>query len=592
MAEEWHGINDPGYFRKPVNAEDKPKPKPAPEPIKPREPLAKEYKFKDVTIIEPAQGFELNKPFDIEGEIEPYGDKVKASKILLSPIGIYNNKEDNFAPGGIEASLNQSTWKFKATCKSLYEPDSFARDDKKSADATWKLFVRAEGKAAEKSLESERFTFPRASKFVELKKGDYDEDGAKKYNKSQSGENFKPHSVVKSLQGDLIKIGLLPKDSDDGYFGDQTEKAIKDFQNYAIKSERLKQNAGKIETTTKPLDQQNADGIVNKKTRDEIDTWLKNNWIKPVLTLRHGEYDQNGTNGDDRPREGDNFHSGDPILENQKSLQKVNVYTDFTLDGWFHNYMLEAVQQFQDAAEKGTLTIDGKPADLGEKLTKYQKGILCPKTQAHLELAIKSNAKVINEIIIIPMRFPLDAKYNDKGYVSGERAFGSSRNHGKRAHAGCDLYAPVGEKIFAVDDGVITKYRDFYGQTFALEIDHGTYIVRYGEVQPPNAYNAYKNDPPPEKDCNGLPSDLKETDPVTKGQHIAFVGQLRLDKDKNGKLHNYPRSMLHFELYKKESSGSLTITTKTTYKHVIQRNYQRRDDLIDPTKSLEQTTKE
>jgi hypothetical protein len=187
---------------------------------------------------------------------------------------------------------------------------------------------------------------------------------------------------------------------------------------------------------------------------------------------------------------------------------------------------------------------------------------------------------------IVSMRFPLDAKYNDNGYTSGERSFGSSRNHGKRAHAGCDLYAPVGEKIYAVADGVITRYRDFYGQTYALEVDHGDFMVRYGEVQPPLNHK-YKDDPPPNTVCNGF-SDLKEGVKIKKGQHIAYIGQLRLDKDRNGKLVNYPKTMLHFELYNGDDKGDLTDKTNSSYKNVPQKNYQRRNDLLDPTQSLEQ----
>ena len=189
------------------------------------------------------------------------------------------------------------------------------------------------------------------------------------------------------------------------------------------------------------------------------------------------------------------------------------------------------------------------------------------------------------------MRFPLEAKYNDHGYTSGERAFGSSRKHGKRAHAGCDLYAPLGEKIYAVADGVITRYRDFYGQTYALEVNHGDFVVRYGEVQPPME-NEYDDDFPPDEVCNGLPSNLIETSKITKGQHIAYVGQLRLDKDKKGKLENYPRTMLHFELFNGDGHGTLTQLAKVTYKNVLQKNYHRRSDLLDPTKSLKQATGE
>ena len=66
--------------------------------------------------------------------------------------------------------------------------------------------------------------------FVSLKKGDYDEDGAKKYDKLQSGENFKSGGAVKLLQRNLIQTGFLAESSADGFFGDDTEKALNSFK--------------------------------------------------------------------------------------------------------------------------------------------------------------------------------------------------------------------------------------------------------------------------------------------------------------------------------------------------------------------------
>jgi hypothetical protein len=253
MAEPWKDINDPGAWRKKPKPEEPKKDNKGYDdnPPEPREPLKKEYKFTDVSIIEPAQGFERNKPFDIEGKIEPLdaGKPISASKILLYPIGVYNGQEDQFFPGGIEASLDQQTMEFCGTCKQLFDPEPYAKDANKPADAKWKLHVTADGAAAEKPMDSEELTFPKPSAFVVLKKGDYDEDGAKKYNKPESGENFKPNEVVKSLQSDLIKTEFLPKGSDDGFFGDQTDQAVNNFQGYAIKTIRMKRNSGKTETT-------------------------------------------------------------------------------------------------------------------------------------------------------------------------------------------------------------------------------------------------------------------------------------------------------------------------------------------------------
>ena len=227
-------------------------------------------------------------------------------------------------------------------------------------------------------MESERLTFPKESQFVELKKGDYDEDGAKTFDKPQNGDTFKPNGVVKALQGDLIKTCFLPKDSDDGFFGDQTDKAVREFQGYAIKTERMKRSAGKTEKTNPPLDLPQADGVVEKKTRDEIDRWLQSDWVKPIPTLRHGEYDDTGVSNGKGKRGTDDHHEGTPVVDAQKDLQKVSVYVDCVIDGWFSDKMLDAVKLFQEAAVKGEFIINGALTDIGEKLTGHSKGELCP----------------------------------------------------------------------------------------------------------------------------------------------------------------------------------------------------------------------
>jgi murein DD-endopeptidase MepM/ murein hydrolase activator NlpD len=146
-----------------------------------------------------------------------------------------------------------------------------------------------------------------------------------------------------------------------------------------------------------------------------------------------------------------------------------------------------------------------------------------------------------------------------QNWTDGMRRFGASRSGGKRAHAGCDLYQPVGTTIHAIADGVVTlgPYL-FYNDTYALEVDHGSFLVRYGEIQ--------KN------------AMVKAGDRVRAGQPIAKVG----------KLTGMRNSMLHFELYDKSASGQLTVknnSTKRTSKGVP---FMRRADLIDPTQKLNQ----
>ena len=80
------------------------------------------------------------------------------------------------------------------------------------------------------------------------------------------------------------------------------------------------------------------------------------------------------------------------------------------------------------------------------------------------------------------MLFPL--KFLPKeSYKEAPRHFGARRSKGKRKHAGCDLYAPVGTPIFAVADGVVLDFYEFYLESWALEVDHGDFVVRYGEVK-------------------------------------------------------------------------------------------------------------
>jgi murein DD-endopeptidase MepM/ murein hydrolase activator NlpD len=137
------------------------------------------------------------------------------------------------------------------------------------------------------------------------------------------------------------------------------------------------------------------------------------------------------------------------------------------------------------------------------------------------------------------------------------RAFGSRRSHGARAHAGCDLYFPVGTTIHAIAAGTVTlgPY-PFYDGTYALEVDHGTFLARYGEIQ--------------------KSAMVRQGDRVTPGQPIAKVG----------KLNSISNSMLHLELYDKSASGALTVKNAQTKKTASGIPFMRRRDLIDPTAKL------
>ena len=152
--------------------------------------------------------------------------------------------------------------------------------------------------------------------------------------------------------------------------------------------------------------------------------------------------------------------------------------------------------------------------------------------------------------------FPFDRLPDPNNWTAPPRSFGSNRGGG-RAHAACDLYLPVGTTIHAIADGkVVRGPYPFYAGTFAIEIDHGDFLARYGEVQP----GAF----------------VKQGDQVKACQPLAKVGRL------NG----MKVSMLHLELYDKSASGPLTVSIAQSGRAKSGRPYLRRKDLIDPTSKL------
>lgn len=147
--------------------------------------------------------------------------------------------------------------------------------------------------------------------------------------------------------------------------------------------------------------------------------------------------------------------------------------------------------------------------------------------------------------------FPFD-HVPSPNWKSGGRYFGAPRDGGRRLHAGCDLLAPKGTTIYAVADGTLVRppYY-FYTGTYAVEIRHHDFIVRYGEILG-GSYTGGKT--------------------VRKGEPIARVG--RLDSGS---------SMLHFEMYSHGASDApLTVGTGP---------YKRRSDLINPSAHLDEWMK-
>ncbi len=143
-------------------------------------------------------------------------------------------------------------------------------------------------------------------------------------------------------------------------------------------------------------------------------------------------------------------------------------------------------------------------------------------------------------------------------WTSAPRSFAANRK-GNRAHAACDLYFPAGTTIHAIADGIVVRGPSyFYQGTYALEVDHGTFIARYGEIQ--------------------QSAHVREGDRITAGQPIARVGHLEGIQ--------VPSDMLHLELYDKTAHGSLTTSAEAGKKAPNGRPFMRRKDLIDPTPFL------
>ncbi|MBY0275555.1 peptidoglycan DD-metalloendopeptidase family protein [Candidatus Binatia bacterium] len=143
-------------------------------------------------------------------------------------------------------------------------------------------------------------------------------------------------------------------------------------------------------------------------------------------------------------------------------------------------------------------------------------------------------------------------------WTKGARAFGADRS-GNRAHAACDLYAPEGTVIHAVADGTVVRGPvEFYAKTFALEVDHGKFLARYGEIRGDTF--------------------VREGDGVRAGQPIARVGHLQGIA--------VASDMLHLELYDKSAHGPLTVPAAAGAIAPSGRPFLRRKDLIDPTPYL------
>lgn len=138
---------------------------------------------------------------------------------------------------------------------------------------------------------------------------------------------------------------------------------------------------------------------------------------------------------------------------------------------------------------------------------------------------------------------------NDSYRHVSSGSFGAARSNG-RAHAGLDFISDVGTRVVAMTSGTVINVYTFYLDSKAVEVknDDGT-VIRYCELSP----------------------SVKIGDRVNQGDEIGKVVMLQTS------------SMLHLEIYRGTTSGSLTQSDNDTYHYVPYRNYKRRSDLQDPS---------
>ena len=270
-----------------------------------------------------------------------------------------------------------------------------------------------------------------------------------------------------------------------------------------------------------------------------------------------------------------------------KRNKKGNLYTDIfwapikIKDKYFSKTGQESISKFVFKVIK-RIVVGNKTYQLEKTFPQKDENII--KVKKTLFPLKKRKGNSSNGIIAIP----------SVNYHISQQSFGSNRSGGRK-HGACDLYAPVNTKIYAMDDGVIKRFSNFYWQTYAIEVDHGDFVSRYSEVQPPldHGYNEGVNNPP-SSICKGLANGFVVGSRVKMGQHIGYVGQLR-PINNSGNRYNFQHIMLHLEMYSKTiTSGNLSLSglnDPKNYKDVESKyrmyKFYRRKDLLDPTYFLD-----
>lgn len=415
MAKEVHDINEPGVWRsRDKSSSSGTSSPPPPAPVSDEIPKKEDPHFRitSLEIEEPEDGFQHNRPFTVAGAVDWIRIRKANASVFIEPFGLYNGIVDNFLPGGVKAEI-QRDGTFRAEIKRLFEPDNWAREKDKPKDARWQLFVRADASVAESSFESPKLTFPRQPKtLVSLRRGHYDDNGAQEYKKQKDAEDYVSGSRVLKLQKNLNSFNYNAGEPD-GFFGEQTEKALTLFQKHAIANKRMKRKLGKLNKSTTTLDQESADGIAGPKTLEEIDRWKQEDWVCPAPILRHGDYDDAGSGSGKGQKGGENHHIETPVKEMQKRLTDRGFTEVGKDDGWFYDFTKDGVFEFQTCATESTRIVAGQLTEVDVTFTGEPNGIFDQATAQELERWEENEHTA-------PERIPDDAVL---GYLPGENKY-------------------------------------------------------------------------------------------------------------------------------------------------------------------------
>lgn len=224
-----------------------------------------------------------------------------------------------------------------------------------------------------------------------------------------------------------------------------------------------------------------------------------------------------------------------------------------------HIVLPEGNEAQKTADAKNVVVIKSGTTSAQVAAQKKEKEVPHETKEADITKVVPKASSSIGGAVRDGLLFPLPILAG-QDYHTGQRRFGANREKGRR-HAGCDLYAPLGTEVRAMADGVVLECRIFYWETDAVVIDHGGFIVRYGEVMPRSASER----------AQFVGKTVKRGEPIGKVGHLIRPNGIP-----------YPQSMLHLEIYKSSKSvkgASLSDQSRPPY--------ERRSDLIDPTATLD-----